>query len=76
MKSISADRLNECKVIRVRALNEDDTHVIVPDQEYDATVLENGSLLIGDGTGKANTYPADLFEVMSEEEKIKSNRGL
>ena len=60
----SVPRLNDCEVIIVRAISEDDTPGVVPGKEYDATVLENGKLLIGDGTGKAKAYPSELFEVL------------
>ncbi len=60
----SVPRLNECGVIRVRVLSADDTPGLIIGEEYDATVLENGKLLIGDGTGKAKTFPAELFEVV------------
>ena len=62
----SVPRLNECEVVRVRVISADDTELI-PGKEYNATVLENGKFLVGDGTGKAKTYPAELFEVLPAE---------
>lgn len=61
-------RLNECEVVRVRVISEDATIGLIPGKEYNATVLENSKFLIGDGTGKASSYPAELFEVLTDEE--------
>ena len=60
-------RLNDCKVIRVRVIetiDKNNAQGLIPGEEHDATILENGQLLIGDGTGRARIYPVDLFEVM------------
>lgn len=65
----SVPRFNECEVVRVRVISADDTELI-PGKEYNATVLENGKFLVGDGTGKAKTYPAELFEVLPAEGEI------
>lgn len=58
-------RLNECKKKIVRYLGEETT-ALIPNRIYTATVLEDGSLLIGDGK-KVNKYDADRFEVICEE---------
>ena len=63
----SVPRLNACKVIKVCLVDDNNATELIPGKKYDATVLENGMLLIGDGTRKAKTYPADLFEVLPEE---------
>ena len=60
-------RLNDCKVIRVRVIetiDKNNAQGLIPGEEHDATILENGQLLIGDGTGRARIYPVDLFEVI------------
>ena len=67
----SVPRLNECEVVRVRPISGDDTPELVPGKEYTATVLENGKFLVGDGTGKAKSYPAELFEVLPAEGETK-----
>ena len=63
----SVPQLNACEEIRVRVADGNNVSGLVPGKEYAATVLGNGRFLIGDGTGKAKTYPADLFEVLPEE---------
>ena len=63
----SVPRLNACEVIRVRLADNNNATELIPGKEYNATVLENGMLLIGDGIGNAKTCLADLFEVLSDE---------
>lgn len=60
----SVPRLNECEVVKVRVINEEDIPELLSEKEYDATVLENGKLLVGDGNGRVKAYPAELFEVL------------
>ncbi len=59
-------RMNELESAQIRTLLSRNPFFVVPYKIYRATVLEDGRYLFKDETGKAQTYPAEDFEVLSE----------
>jgi len=63
-----AGRMNQLETVKIRSVEKRNSFFIVPYKIYDATILENGKYLIADETGKLNTYDADVFEILSEDD--------
>ena len=64
----AAEKLNTLEKVKIRSVVKRNSFFVVPYKIYNAAILENGKYLFKDETGKANSYDADDFEVLSEDD--------